>query len=44
MRPFARHAIDERALKRVPVGVWELGPAVLRLDRTPVAMLQRLFV
>ena len=36
VEPFARQAIEERPLKRVPVGVRKLGPAVLRLNRTPV--------
>ena len=40
LEPFARQAIEERPLKRVPVGVWEFGPAVLRLDGTPIAMFQ----
>ena len=41
---FARHPVDQGALQRVPRRVRTLGPAVLRLDRTPIRMLNRFFV
>ena len=44
LKPLTRQRVEEPALERIPVGVRQFGPAVLRLDRTPVLMPHGLLV